>query len=444
VSCAVVFAVSQYEKISHLLHIDKDMASSAGRPRSTCRWDTRLQHREKFTTCIRNNIRDYGSASTCLKELLANADDAKATHLTVCLDKSCYSTDGLLCEGMAVLQGLALWICNDAEFSQDNWTSYTLNVGESAKAKDTETTGKFGTGALTAYSLADVIQVLSGDHLLTLDPHGTHLPDKLESIFGNLVTPQDEHFVDVANDCPGQLEPFLAFTQQCPSVPALALKGHYPGTLFRLALRTRAAAEASMISSNSFTAEQFVSTLHTFLQAAPDLLLFTRHVKRISVYMKEDVQTPCTLLHECAATTSSLPSAIQTCQLQQLSLSLQHADSSKSNKIWLKSVNSSAVGRPEGGVAVLLNEGPAARTNTLPAIAGKVYSTMALPLEGTCLPVHINGAFLVSADRRSIWTGEGDGGQVSDNASHHLQGASCNASYYLRGASCHTHLVTLL
>ncbi|DBB08910.1 TPA: hypothetical protein ACH3X3_007552 [Trebouxia sp. C0006] len=131
--------------------------------------------------------------------------------------------------------------------------------------------------------------------------------------------------------------------------------------------------------------------------------------------MKEDVQTPCTLLHECAATTSSLPSAIQTCQLHQLSLSLQHADSSKSNKTWLKSVNSSAVGRPEGGVAVLRNEGPAASANTLPAIAGKVYSTMALPLEGTCLPVHINGAFLVSADRRSIWTGEGDGGQGAEN-----------------------------
>ena len=134
------------------------------------------------------------------------------------------------------------------------------------------------------------------------------------------MSPQDEHFVDVSHDCPGQLEPFLAFTQQCPSVPTLAIKGYYPGTLFRLPLRTGAAAQASMISS--FTAEQFVSTLHTFLQAAPDLLLFTRHVKRISVYMKEDVQTPCTLLHECAATTSSLPSAIQTCQLQQLSLSL--------------------------------------------------------------------------------------------------------------------------
>ena len=318
------------------------------------------------------------------------------------------------------LQGLALWICNDAEFSQDNWTSYTLNVGESAKAGDTETTGKFGKGALTAYSLADFIQLLSGDHLLTLDPHGTHLPDKLESIFGNLVHPQDEHFVDVANDCPGQLEPFLAFTKQCPSVPTLALKCHYPGTLFKLALRTKAAAQASMISSNSFTAEQFVSTLHTFLQAAPDLLLFTRHVKRISIYMKEDVQTPCTLLHECAATTSSLPSAASMCQLQQLSLSLQHADSSKSNKYWLKSVNSSAAGRPEGGVAVLLNDGPAASANTLPAIAGKVYSTMALPLEGTCLPVHINGAFLVSADRRSIWTGEGDEGQVSGNASYCL------------------------
>ncbi len=94
---------------------------------------------------------------------------------------------------------------------------------------------------------------------------------------------------------------------------------------------------------------------------------------------------------------------------------------------------------------MLLNEGPAASANTLPAIAGKVYSTMALPLEGTCLPVHINGAFLVSADRRSIWTGEGDGGQVSDNASHHLQVqvAMHLITFKVQAASCLTHSVTL-
>ena len=59
-------------------------------------WNTRLQQREKFTVCIRNNIREYGGGGTCFKELLANADDAKATDVTVCLDKSQYPRQRLL------------------------------------------------------------------------------------------------------------------------------------------------------------------------------------------------------------------------------------------------------------------------------------------------------------------------------------------------------------
>lgn len=143
------------------------MASAAVRPsRRHFSWDTRLQQREKFTTCIKNNVREYGGGSTCLKELLANADDARATRFTVCLDKSQYSTDSLLSVGMEELQGPALWVCNDAKFSHQDYRHYTLSVGESAKAEDSETIGKFGKGALTVYSLTDVIQILSADSLL--------------------------------------------------------------------------------------------------------------------------------------------------------------------------------------------------------------------------------------------------------------------------------------
>ena len=221
-------------------------------------WSTQLQQQEKFTVCISNNVREYGGGSTCLKELLANADDAKATTFTVCLDTSQYRTDGLLHHGMAGLQGLALWVGNNAKFSSQDWRNYTLNVGKSAKANDSETIGRFGKGALTAYSLSDVIQVISGDDMLVLEPHGTHLPDQLQSIFGNLVSRKDDRFVDVAKECPGQLHPFQSFTNKCSDVPSFDIRRHYPGTLFRLALRTQPAALRSEISSDSFTKDQIL------------------------------------------------------------------------------------------------------------------------------------------------------------------------------------------
>ena len=62
---------------------------------------------------------------------------------------------------MRGLQGPALWVCNNAKFTDKDWENYTLSVGESAKANDSETIGKFGKGALTAYTLTDVIQVIT-------------------------------------------------------------------------------------------------------------------------------------------------------------------------------------------------------------------------------------------------------------------------------------------
>ena len=385
------------------------MASAAVYP-SHRRWDTRLQQRESFTTCIRNNVREYGGGSTCLKELLANADDAKATRFTICLDKSQYSTDCLLGVGMKDLQGPALWVCNDASFSNQDYHNYTRSVGDSAKANDSETVGKFGKGSLTVYSLTDVIQILSADSLLVLDPQATYLPDQRPSVFGNLVNRKNEHFMDISADSPDQLEPFLSFTKHCSSVPILSK--HYPGTLFRLALRTQAAAQHSEISTQSVSPDQVAQTLQDFIRAAPDLLLFTRHVKSISVFIKDSKDSQCTLMHECAASISNGTSTMPCCKLQKAAISIQDESGCKSKHIWHKATHS--IGGQSGDVAILelVQEGTAKVGKHLPPVAGKVCSTMAVPLAPTSLPVHINGAFRLSSDRRTLWAGEGDHGQV--------------------------------
>lgn len=389
------------------------MASAAVRPSNRrFTWDTRLQQREKFTTCIRNNVREYGGGSTCLKELLANADDAKATRFTICLDKSQYSTDCLLGVGMKDLQGPAPWVCNDASFSNQDYHNYTRSVGDSAKADDIGTVGKFGKGALTVYSLTDVIQILSADNLLVLNPHATHLPDQIPSVFGNLVDRRDEHFVDVAADSPNQLEPFLSFTKHCSSVPTLSIGNHYPETLFRLALRTPAAAQHSEISQESLSPDQMAQILQDFVRVAPDLLLFTRHVKSISVFVKVSKDSQCTLMHECTASVSTSTSTILSCKLQKAAITIKDESGCKSKHMWHKATHS--ISGQSGDVAILelVQEGAAEDGKLLPPVAGKVCSTMALPLAPTSLPVHMNGDFRMFSDRRTLWAGEGDRGQV--------------------------------
>ena len=252
--------------------------------------------------------------------------------------------------------------------------------------------------------------MLSGDNLLILDPHGKHLQDQLQSVFGNVVNTRHKHFVDICGDSPDQAAPFLSFTKHCPSVPTWSNRKHYPGTIFRLALRTQAAGSCSEISKETFNPDQMEQTLSNFMQAAPDLLLFTRHVKSISFCIKESGTDKCLLKHQCTASMSKVAAAMTTCTLQQASINIKvrYPSSSKiySKKMWLKATLDGT--RPSGSVAILLQQG----SKHLPQIVGKVYSVMALPLALTSLPVHINGDFCMSSDRRTLWAGEGDRGQV--------------------------------
>ena len=120
--------------------------------------------------------------------MLANADDARASHFTVVLDKSCYPTDGLLADSMQSMQLAALVVGNDAVFSELDFTGYTKKIGDSSKASDSHTVGKFGKGAMPAYSLSDTIQLLSGDDVMYLDPHARVLPGQAPSMRGRLVS----------------------------------------------------------------------------------------------------------------------------------------------------------------------------------------------------------------------------------------------------------------
>ena len=369
-----------------------------------------LHGRLSFCICIDpvSHCR-YGGGGVCLKEMLANADDARASRFTVVLDKSCYPTDGLLADSMQSMQLAALVVGNDAVFSELDWTGYTKKIGDSSKASDSHTVGKFGKGAMTAYSLSDTIQLLSGDDVMYLDPHAHVLPGQAPSMRGSLV-----NSMGLMTEAPNQMEPFLSVTSACPALPALTAGGHYPGTLFRLAFRTAEAAQTSKISSEAIDPAHFVSSvLKTFIHAAPDMLLFTRSVKTISVFVKEAADSQAVLLHECTAACEDMPGSVNSGQIhsQLVTVRIQHdTGTAFTQKVWAVTTNTASPGGTDG-VAAALYSGPAVAMTeqyTLPGIAGRVHATMPLPFGATALPVHVNGAFWVQSDRRKLWSGEGD------------------------------------
>ena len=100
--------------------------------------------RQPITTAIKN-ICQYYPPNTCLRELLQNADDAGATEIEYVLDTKTYKDEPLLSEGLKGFQGPALLARNNSVFRDQDYDSLS-SVGDSVKAHDPTSTGKFGQG----------------------------------------------------------------------------------------------------------------------------------------------------------------------------------------------------------------------------------------------------------------------------------------------------------
>ena len=133
------------------------------------------QH-EELTRRIQNIIRDYPFDMTILKELLQNADDAKATKMYVILDMRHHSKKHVLSENWGDLQGPALLVWNDSVFSAKDLKGIQ-HLGLGSKRSDSETIGQYGIGFNAVYHLTDFPSFLTGvDKLCILDPHMKYVP----------------------------------------------------------------------------------------------------------------------------------------------------------------------------------------------------------------------------------------------------------------------------
>ena len=101
---------------------------------------------------IMNHLGPYESGYPILKELLQNADDARATRFQ--LD----ARDGWPDARNPLLQGPGLLIFNDGAFCQKDKEGI-LQYGTSVKAGDDKTIGKFGSGRQEVFHLCDAFAV---------------------------------------------------------------------------------------------------------------------------------------------------------------------------------------------------------------------------------------------------------------------------------------------
>ena len=110
-----------------------------------------------YVTLIRRDLRErLGGGFTILKELMQNADDAKARTLIFGLH------GGFSCTRHPLLKGPGLWFFNDGEFKGSDATALR-SFGINSKAGDASTIGKFGLGMKSVFHLCEALFYVACD-----------------------------------------------------------------------------------------------------------------------------------------------------------------------------------------------------------------------------------------------------------------------------------------
>lgn len=237
--------------------------------------------KEPLTTTIANELESYADGFTIPKELLQNADDAKAKRIGFLYDER-ENKDlraKLFDKGMAECQGQALWVYNDAMFQQKDFVNI-LNIGGKTKLMDNDTIGKFGLGFSSVYNITDVPSFISGDTLVVLDPHLNHLGDAVQKNEPGVRVKITKNILTIYKN---QFKPFEGIFG-CKLDTDDDGNFSFKGTLFRFPLRTYTQASRSKIKSTEYRKREMIELLHKLISGAANLLLFTQNVTELVVY----------------------------------------------------------------------------------------------------------------------------------------------------------------
>lgn len=217
-----------------------------------------VDYEEDLIPRIRDLIDGYNKDSI-LKEYLQNADDSGATELIVTFDKQRYpklnSTD------FEVANTNALLLQNNSQFKEKDFKSI-VKISAQGKTKEADSTGRFGQGFSSSFSISDHPSFVSNGRAYWFDVQRTAVSKaKSKSIQGWDYRSSQEisEWLDTFND---------------------VIDENFKGTIFRLPLRDEITSKESQISNEIFTFNDFLKWVDEW-QNNVDNLLFLRHVHRL-------------------------------------------------------------------------------------------------------------------------------------------------------------------
>jgi sacsin len=379
---------------------------------------------EKLTLRIQNILSDYPWNITVLKELLQNADDARATKMYVILDKRTHGNYKIFSTEWKDLQGPALLIWNDCGFSEKDFEGIQ-KLGLGSKRSNADTIGQYGIGFNVVYHLTDCPSFFTnGNTLCVLDPHCRYVLGADAVKPGRRYDGVDDKFWNNWSDMKSTYLRHCDSSLKCPEEIA-----HGKGTLFRFPLRhTQELVRKSKIicsddetKPSPLTAWKLENELKEWAPKMKEALLFLNNVTELKFFViSADSTSPAMVLtHHFEAQLESSEVSKRNDFLQKARnftadsqafvvhypLCLVEKAPQKEEEHWLIQQGVGDIHNPKQywqylshvkpvhGIATRIKRGD---------FIHRIFCFLPLPLE-TRLPVHVNGKFVLDAARSELW-----------------------------------------
>ena len=388
------------------------------------------QH-EHLTTRIQNIIEKYPFDITVLKELLQNADDAKAKKMYVILDKRTHDKKSVISEKWEELQGPAMLVWNDSVFTEKNLKGIQ-DLGSGSKSTESDSIGQYGIGFNVVYHITDCPSFVTkdGDTLCFMDPHCKYVPESADSEHSLAGGRYDDLNTDFWKKFPDMSTAYLQDNLKHSS------QTFKDGTLFRFPIRhSKKMMQSSKIvkdiNSEPLSPGGLAEKLMTWMPDMKKAMLFLNHVNEIKYIEIDTHDKLITKFHfkaeieksknygrsfkelRDAISSFSESSGYKSCVIhypltvtqvgsdhKQVKWLIQQGigDIHDKDQTWQSDIASTV--KPRHGIAAALQ--PQMSYNERKK-EGQLFCFLPLP-DPSNMPVHINGCFMLdSSSRRSLW-----------------------------------------
>eukprot|EP00061_Rhincodon_typus_P018940 g48334.t1 len=384
--------------------------------------------KEKLTSRIKSILNAYPSEKEMLKELLQNADDAKATEIYFIFDPREHPGDRIFDDKWAPLQGPAICVYNNQPFTEDDIRGIQ-NLGRGTKEGNPGKTGQYGIGFNSVYHITDCPAFISDNDVLCIfDPHARYAPGSTNVSPGRMFRDLDSDFRTQFADV---LNPFLGTLFKLENA-----------TMFRFPVRNAEMAKISEICQVPVSDQMVQNLLDKLRSDGAELLMFLNHMEKISICEIEKATGNLNVLYSVKAKITdgdrlkrkqfhisvldcvNKRKQLSQIPVQQITYTMDIEDSEGNLTSWLvcnrsgfsdmEKVSKSVISAhkneditlfPRGGVAACISH-----NYKKPY---RAFCFLPLSLE-TGLPVHVNGHFALDSARRNLWRDDNGIGVRSD------------------------------